>query len=146
VHKVITETTRLEIMIWITKNNFFNTNRFIERTFSFREISGYITWYLRVARLFVCIGDWGMTPFDGGIPRRPHIKVWHHKCKYFEWSKKIKLERTIRGEGNTNICIPETPKEASHNGKKMAFSNWTPSAEKVEMLHYGQNSKAPRSS
>jgi hypothetical protein len=37
--------------------------------------------------------------------------------------KKIKLEGTIRGEGNTNICIPETPKEASHNGKKMAFSN-----------------------
>lgn len=33
------------------------------------------TWCLSVARLFVCIGDWGMTPFAGGIPMSPQSKV-----------------------------------------------------------------------
>jgi len=32
---------------------------------------------LRVARLLVCMGDCGMTPFAGGIPMRPHNKVCH---------------------------------------------------------------------
>lgn len=34
-----------------------------------------ITWCLSVARLFVCIGDCGITPFAGGTPIRPHINV-----------------------------------------------------------------------
>ena len=33
------------------------------------------TWCFNVAKLLVCIGDCGMTPFDGGIPIRPHNKT-----------------------------------------------------------------------
>lgn len=48
-----------------------------------------ITWCLRVAKLLVCIGDCGMTPFDGGIPSRPHIKVCHKRAR--ELYKKSRL-------------------------------------------------------
>lgn len=34
------------------------------------------TWCFRVAKLFVCIGDWGITPLEGGIPRSPHNMTW----------------------------------------------------------------------
>lgn len=43
---------------------------------------GCLTWCLRVAKHFVCIGDCGMTPFDGGIPTSPHNNVCWKKTKH----------------------------------------------------------------
>lgn len=45
------------------------------------------TCLLRTARLFVCIGDCGSTPFEGGSPSSPQSKV----CKL---TNKIKKERS----------------------------------------------------
>lgn len=36
------------------------------------------TCLLRTARLLVCIGDWGRTPFDGGSPSKPQSRVWNN--------------------------------------------------------------------
>lgn len=33
-------------------------------------------WCLRVVRFFVCIGDWGMILFDGGILISLYNNVW----------------------------------------------------------------------
>lgn len=45
------------------------------------HIIALATCLLSTARLFVCIGDCGSTPFEGGIPSNPHIKVCNHKFR-----------------------------------------------------------------
>lgn len=40
-----------------------------------------ITWCFRVAKLFVCIGDCGITPLEGGMPIRPQRIVWWEQNK-----------------------------------------------------------------
>lgn len=103
------------------------------------------TWCFRVARLFVCIGDWGMTPFEGGMPIRPHNMVCPRKTK--DWKKKSLItcvNMKISALSN-ELALPRNPEEEGHNDMKMVSLNWIPSVGKVEMQHCDRNSKAPQS-
>lgn len=59
-----------------------------------------------------------MTPFDGGIPKSPHIMVCHQETR-------IQTPQKKRGSQVTKIAssIPRTLREVSHNEKKAAFSS-----------------------
>jgi len=110
----------------------------------------YITWCFRVAKLFVCIGDWGITPLEGGIPISPHNMVWptmnrNWKGKLGRCSRNHCTGTTIECESILRNYIPKIPRAASHNDKMRVFLDWTPSAEQVVMQHCDRSSKAQQS-
>jgi hypothetical protein len=47
------------------------------------------TWCFSVAKLLVCIGDCGMTPFDGGIPIRPHRMTCHKIFNIYQFHTSV---------------------------------------------------------
>jgi hypothetical protein len=130
-----------------------------------RVVVSLPTWCFSVARHLVCIGDCGITPFDGGIPTRPHNKTCQAatrfqvrgkwilsavSCNYRNKREPKRKEDFCTTQGRKvckkGICTPWTPKEVNHNGKKRVFSNWILSAELVEKPHCDQSSRALQSS
>lgn len=96
-----------------------------------------LTCFLRTARLLVCMGDCGRTPFEGGSPSNPQANVWKQKKFTAKTEKCLKQTEISKGNGEKK-GIPWSQAVRYHNDKQMVFWGWIPFVVPFVMQHCDQ--------
>jgi hypothetical protein len=68
------------------------------------------------------MGDCGMTPFDGGIPIRPHSKVYNSRDNT-DVSETYSKNQNLVLRNYAHLGTPGSLREANRSGRMEASSN-----------------------